>query len=117
MLASHAARVRCHCLPVSFITRIPVGRVKGIHLAGGRWVGKGNDTRVLDDHLHDVLEPVFALLEEVGANMEPGLTIILERDGHFPPIESLLNQLEQARQALARGRERRTRLSEIEAAA
>jgi len=113
----HANAVNFGFDPVNFISRIPVGRVKSIHLAGGKWVGKGNDTRVLDDHLHDVPEPVFALLEEVGANTEPGLTIILERDGHFPPIESLLNQLEQARQALARGRNRRTRLAQVEVAA
>ena len=94
--------------PVDFISRIPSGRVRGIHLAGGRWVGRGNVRRVLDDHLHDVPDPVYALLEEVGGRTEPGLTIILERDGDFPSIESLLDQLDRARQALARGRERST---------
>ena len=102
--------------PIEFMSRIPLDRVKGIHLAGGRWVGKGTNTRVLDDHLHDVPEPVFALLEEVGAKTEPGLTIILERDGNFPTIESLLNQVDRAREALARGRERRN-ASQIEVAA
>lgn len=93
--------------PIDFISRIPSGRVSAIHLAGGRWVGKGNVRRVLDDHLHDVPDPVYTLLEEVGARTDSGLTVILERDGHFPPIESLLGQVEQARQALARGRARR----------
>ena len=92
--------------PFGFISRIPMNRVKTIHLAGGKWVGKGSETRILDDHLHDVPDPVYALLEEVGARTEPGLTVILERDGHFPPIESLLNELDRARHALARGRER-----------
>ncbi len=92
--------------PIDFISRIPSDRVRGIHLAGGKWVGKDNQRRVLDDHLHDVPEPVYELLEEVGARTEPGLTIILERDGHYPSIESLLYQLDRARQALARGRAR-----------
>jgi uncharacterized protein (UPF0276 family) len=92
--------------PIDFIARIPSGRVRGIHLAGGRWVGRGNVRRVLDDHLHDVPDPVYTLLEEVGARTDPGLTVILERDGHFPSIEVLLNQLDQARQAIARGRAR-----------
>ena len=92
---------------IDFISRIPSGRIRSVHLAGGRWVGRGDVRRILDDHLHDVPDPVYALLEEVGARTDPGLTVILERDGHFPSIESLLAQLEQARQALARGRARR----------
>ena len=94
--------------PIDFISRIPSGRIRAIHLAGGRWVGQGNVRRVLDDHLHDVPDPVYVLLEEVGARTEPGLTVILERDGHFPSIESLLDQLDRSREALARGRARRT---------
>jgi len=102
--------------PLDFISRIPSDRVRAIHLAGGRWVGRGNVRRVLDDHLHDVPDPVYALLEEIGARTEPGLTVILERDGHFPSIESLLNQLDQARQALAQGRARRAASRREEAA-
>lgn len=92
--------------PIDFISHIPAGRIRAIHLAGGRLVGRGNVRRVLDDHLHDVPDPVFALLEEVGARTDPGLTVILERDGNFPPIESLLGELDLARQAIARGRAR-----------
>jgi uncharacterized protein (UPF0276 family) len=103
--------------PIDFISRIPAGRVRGIHLAGGKWVGKANVRRVLDDHLHDVPDPVYVLLEEVAARTESGLTIILERDGDFPPIESLVRQLDHARQALARGRARSTSSSRREAAA
>jgi len=95
--------------PMDLISRIPSRRVRGIHLAGGKWVGKGNVRRVLDDHLHDVPDPVYALLEEIGARTEPGLTVILERDGDFPSIECLLDQLDRAREALARGRARALR--------
>ena len=103
--------------PIDFISRIPAGRVRGIHLAGGRWVGRAGVRRVLDDHLHDVPDPVYALLEEVGARTEPGLTVIIERDGHFPAIDVLLDQLERARQAIARGRARRTVITKREVAA
>jgi uncharacterized protein len=103
--------------PIEFISRIPANRVRAIHLAGGKWVGKGSVRRVLDDHLHDVADPVYELLEEVGAQTTPGLTIIIERDGHFPSIESLLDQLDRARAALARGRARKAICSQREAAA
>ena len=103
--------------PIDFISRIPADRVRAIHLAGGRWVARGNVRRILDDHLHDVPDPVYALLEEVGARTEQGLTVILERDGHFPSIDSLLDQLDQARAALARGRARRAMVQRQEAAA
>jgi uncharacterized protein (UPF0276 family) len=103
--------------PVEFIARIPKHRIRGIHLAGGKWIGRGDVRRVLDDHLHDVPDPVYALLEEVGARTEPGLTIILERDGEYPSIESLIRQLDRARVALAHGRARRTTGSHKEAAA
>jgi len=103
--------------PVAFISRIPGSRIRGIHLSGGKWVGRENDQRILDDHLHDVPDPVYALLEEVGARTEPGLTIILERDGEYPPTEILLNQLDLAREALARGRARKRTVVFREAAA
>jgi uncharacterized protein len=103
--------------PFDFISRIPLARVRGIHLAGGKWVGTQNVRRLLDDHRHDVPEPVYLLLEEVGAHAEFGLTVILERDGDFPSIECLLDQLDRARQAVARGRERRLMSVQQEAAA
>jgi uncharacterized protein (UPF0276 family) len=105
----HANATNFRFDPMDLISRIPSGRVRGIHLAGGKWVGKGDVRRVLDDHLHDVPDPVYGLLEEVGARTKPGLMVILERDGDFPSIECLLNQLDRAREALARGRERALR--------
>jgi uncharacterized protein (UPF0276 family) len=88
--------------PVEFLARIPLGRVEAIHIAGGRPIGEG---RILDDHLHDVPEPVYALLTEVARRAPQPLTVILERDGKYPAITDLLAQLEQARRAVARGRE------------
>lgn len=69
---------------------LPVGYV---HLAGGRmWRG-----RLLDDHLHATPDPVFALLGELASRREEPLTIVLERDGRYPPFGELLGELERAR--------------------
>ena len=89
-----------------FLARIPAERISTIHLAGGKWIGRHGAERLLDDHLHDVPDPVYDLLEGVAARAPQPLTIIIERDGNFPAIESLLAQLDRARQAVARGRAR-----------
>jgi uncharacterized protein (UPF0276 family) len=87
-----------------FIARIPAERISTIHLAGGKWIGRSGAQRLLDDHLHDVPDPVYELLEVVAARAPQPLTVIIERDGNFPSIESLLAQLDRARAAVARGR-------------
>jgi uncharacterized protein (UPF0276 family) len=83
------------------LARLPLGAVRVVHLAGGRWIG-----RLLDDHLHDVPEPVFDLLGELAALVAQPLTAIIERDGNFPPFERLLAECARARRALAHGRAR-----------
>ena len=92
--------------PAEFIARIPSDRIGSIHIAGGRMIECDGQRRLLDDHLHPVPDPVFALLEEVGARVEKPLTVILEQDGNYPLIEDLLAQLDRARAALAKGRAR-----------
>jgi uncharacterized protein len=62
---------------------------------------------LLDDHLHEVTEPVYGLLSEVAARTQQPLTVILERDGAYPPMPALLRELECACAALAAGRRRR----------
>jgi uncharacterized protein (UPF0276 family) len=47
---------------------------------------------------------VFELLHELGRLGSQPLTVIIERDGRFPPIARLLEQLDLARAALAAGR-------------
>jgi uncharacterized protein len=94
--------------PKDFLRQIPVERVGVIHIAGGNFVSAPyGSLRLLDDHLHDVPDPVYELLEEVAALAPNPLTVILERDGDFPEISGLLGELERARVALTRGRVRR----------
>ena len=92
-----------------FLKKIPSSRVRAIHIAGGKLISAPDGTtRLLDDHLHDVPDPVFELLEEVAASSPHPLTVILERDGAFPSMPQLLAQVQRARLSLDRGRARRT---------
>ena len=90
--------------PVAYLDGLDPERIGAIHLAGGSWIS--DERRYLDDHLHDVPDPVYRLLVEVGARVRRPLTVILERDGRFPPIRHLLWQLDRARAALSEGRSR-----------
>lgn len=101
---------------IEFLKRLPAERITAAHLAGGKWVEALGERRLLDDHLHDVPDPVYRLLSELAALTPRPLTVILERDGAYPPIESLLRQLDRARQALAEGRSRQFGQTEEEAA-
>jgi len=95
--------------PYDYIDRLSQESIRAIHLAGGRWITakSSNNRRLLDDHLHDVPDEVYELLRHVGRRTTHELTVILERDGHYPPMAALLSQLARARHALQHGRERR----------
>jgi uncharacterized protein (UPF0276 family) len=96
------------------LRRIPVERIRVIHLAGGTNVhASTGEERWLDDHRHDVPDPVYRLLEDVGELVPHSVDVVLERDGAFPPFNDLLDQLDRARAALAAGRARRHRPSPL----
>ena len=86
------------------LARLPLDRVAVVHLAGGHFIG-----RLLDDHRHDVPDVVFELLADVASSTSRPLTVIIERDGNYPPIEHLLDELARARATLVHGRARRSR--------
>jgi uncharacterized protein len=81
----HANAVNFQFSAAEFLERIPVASVATVHLAGGRWIGR-ESRRILDDHRHDVPDPVFEL------------------DGDYPRFERLLGELDRAREAVRRGR-------------
>ncbi len=83
------------------IESLPLHLVSSIHIAGGRWL----EGRILDDHLHDVPDPVYELLRLVASRASQTLTVILERDGAYPSMAALLEQLRRARAAMASGRQ------------
>jgi len=99
----------------AFLHQVPAERIKAIHIAGGKFISAPDGRpRLLDDHLHDVPDPVFDLLEEAAAISPYPLTVILERDGAYPSMECLLAQIDHARRALARGRARRAVFQEVQ---
>jgi uncharacterized protein len=86
--------------PLALLRRFPLSRVAAVHLSGGVWIeGPGKARRLLDDHLHDVPGDVLALLRALGRAAPQPLTVIIERDGRYPPMARLLDQLDAARRA------------------
>jgi uncharacterized protein len=95
--------------PALLLDAMPLERVEMVHLSGGRWLRPAEGPpRLLDDHLHDVPDPVFALLECLAARAPRPLTVIIERDGRYPSIDALLGEVRRARAALAAGRHARS---------
>jgi uncharacterized protein (UPF0276 family) len=96
--------------PREYLLRFPLDRVRMVHLSGGHWIQLDSSEyglssrRLLDDHVHDVPDAVFGLLRELGQRCSQSLTVILERDGHYPEFSLLLQQVQRAREALAQGR-------------
>jgi uncharacterized protein len=102
--------------PLEFLRRFPLDRTRVVHLSGGHWIDLPpnefglESRRLLDDHVHDVPDVVYALLAELARQCPQPLTVILERDGNYPEFPELFRQLGRAREALAEGR-RRSRVS------
>lgn len=94
----HANAVNFGFEATEVVRAIPPERIGAVHLAGGRRI---EGDRLLDDHLHPVPDPVYDLLSEVRADRA---TVILERDGRYPPIEELLRELDRARAVIPRDR-------------
>lgn len=105
--------------PADLMLRMPLHRVRAVHLSGGKWIPEPEQTgrkRLLDDHVHDVPGDVFALLRLLAQHAPQPLDVVIERDGNYPDFDSLLAQLDKARAALLAGRESASRLILREAA-
>lgn len=94
--------------PMTLLGAMPLDRVTGVHLSGGKWVdAPSGGRRLLDDHLHGPPDEVFVLLTELARRVSQPLTVIIERDGNFPPMDVLIGEMTEARRALAKGRSMR----------
>ncbi len=94
---------------VEYLDSLPLQAIRQVHIAGGRSVplrGAPGE-RIIDDHLHRTPERVFDLLAHLAEKAPQPLTIMLERDGHYPAFQVLLDELDQARAAVAAGRRKR----------
>lgn len=89
--------------PEKYLEEFPLEKVTQIHLSGGHFIGDGKK-RLLDDHVHDVPNVVYELLEQAAPRLPESVMVIIERDGKYPEFEALLDQLTRARIALKRGR-------------
>lgn len=80
------------------VARLPIAYV---HLAGGRLIRAGRRMLVLDDHLHAVPDEAFALLRVLAEERDEPLSVVIERDGNYAPIDEMIEEIERARQVLS----------------
>ncbi|EYF00496.1 DUF692 domain-containing protein [Chondromyces apiculatus] len=83
--------------PFAFLNQMPLDRVVQIHLAGGYY----HQGILLDTHSHRVPTDVLDLLAHVAPRLPNLKAVMIERDQEFPPIEELLEELDQVREVLA----------------
>ncbi len=79
--------------PLAFLDALPLDRVRYIHVAGH--FDEAEDLKV-DTHGAEVIDPVWALLEESYRRLGPVPTL-LERDFNLPPLADLLQEVQQIR--------------------
>ncbi|GAA4774286.1 DUF692 domain-containing protein [Novosphingobium ginsenosidimutans] len=79
--------------PLEFLSGIPTGRVRQIHLAGH---SQGPEGMLIDTHDAPVPDPVWQLYASAVDHLGPVATMI-ERDDQVPPLADLLAELAQAR--------------------
>ncbi len=79
--------------PLEFLDALPLQRTRYIHVAGH--YDEADDLKV-DTHGADVIDPVWALLDQAYQRLGP-LPTLLERDFNLPPLDELLLEVEQIR--------------------
>jgi uncharacterized protein (UPF0276 family) len=85
--------------PVATLDALPLHRVAYVHVAGGvERAGRYHDT-----HLHPTPAGVVDLVRALAAR-RPGVPVLLERDGHYPPDGVLDAELAAVGHALEAGR-------------
>ena len=85
-----------HYDPIEYLEGVPAERVWQHHLAGH--TNDGN--LIIDTHDQDIIDPVWALYAETAKRFGPVSTMI-ERDGNIPELDTVLEELEQARKIAA----------------
>ncbi len=78
--------------PLDYLNAVPVERVQQFHLAGHR----NMETHIIDTHDEPVVDPVWELYRAAVRRFGRVSTMI-ERDDNIPPLEDLLDELDQAR--------------------
>jgi hypothetical protein len=84
----------------AWLDAIDLGRVWQIHIAGHSWSDESE--LWIDTHGAAVIDPVYALLEDVIARTGP-LPVLLERDNDVPPLDVLLAERARLEASYERG--------------
>ena len=82
--------------PWEFISGLPAGRIRQLHLAGHSDCG----SYVIDTHDQPVSDPVWQLYQRTLGHLGM-VSTLLERDDHYPPLDELLGELDIARACAA----------------
>lgn len=85
--------------PVDYLRQVPLDRVVQLHVAGHE---VRPDGLIIDTHSEPVCPGVFELLEWVVARTGP-VPVLLERDGKFPPLDDLLDEVRALAKVYERG--------------
>ncbi len=80
----------------AYMDGLPPARVRQIHLAGHSEAG----AHLIDTHDHPVSPEVWALYA-AACRRFPRVATMIERDDHIPPLATLIEELDQARQIAA----------------
>lgn len=79
--------------PFAFLDRMPMERVRQIHVAGHTLVG---DT-IIDTHIGPVIDEVWALYRHAIARAGRLVPTLVEWDQDIPPLDAVLDELDRAR--------------------
>ncbi|MBY0242386.1 MAG: DUF692 family protein [Burkholderiaceae bacterium] len=82
---------------LAYLDGLPAARVRQIHLAGHSQAGD----HIIDTHDHPVSPEVWALYA-AACRRFPLVATMIERDDNVPPLSTLIEELDQAREIAAR---------------
>lgn len=88
----HVSAFNHHFDPLTYLHAMPAERVQQIHLAGH--MNKGD--YMIDTHDHEIIDAVWSLYAE-SVKKFGHVSTMIERDDDIPPLTTLLNELQKAR--------------------
>ena len=82
-----------------FISRLPLERVKYIHMAGHQQVA---EDLIIDTHGQPIIDPVYDLFEFTMKRLGRDVPVLLERDFNIPELEELQQEIGMLREIKTR---------------
>lgn len=78
----------------NFITKMPMDRVRYIHMAGHL---KVNENLIIDTHGNKIIDPVYELFEFTMRKLKRDIPVLLERDFNIPELSILQAEIDALR--------------------